>query len=202
MSMITEQVERLRTLADIAKDIADNSTDTVKTLREAADTIEQLAAKVRAENNESQPCEDAISRQAVNEIINDIRDCISVEGYWAFLERLKKLPPVNPQEPKTDSWSIKDVADTFKKHGLIREQEPKTGHWKYYQNDKGDWINECSVCGSDAGVGYQYPYCPNCGAKMVEPQETETWNGIHAQITAPKSTFERIFNDADDDSDI
>lgn len=27
------------------------------------------------------------------------------------------------QEPKTDSWSIKDVADTFKKHGLIREQE-------------------------------------------------------------------------------
>ena len=28
------------------------------------------------------------------------------------------------QEPKTDSWSIKDVADTFKKHGLIREQEP------------------------------------------------------------------------------
>jgi len=27
------------------------------------------------------------------------------------------------QEP-TDTWSIKEVADTFKKHGLIREQEP------------------------------------------------------------------------------
>ena len=27
------------------------------------------------------------------------------------------------QEP-TNTWSIKDVADTFKKHGLIREQEP------------------------------------------------------------------------------
>ena len=27
------------------------------------------------------------------------------------------------QEP-TDTWSIKDVADTFKKHGLIGEQEP------------------------------------------------------------------------------
>ena len=47
MSMITEQCDRLRTLADIAKDIADNSTDTVKTLREAADTIELLAEKVR-----------------------------------------------------------------------------------------------------------------------------------------------------------
>lgn len=39
---------------------------------------------------------DMISRQAVCKIIDDIRDCISVEGYWAFLERLKKLPPVNP----------------------------------------------------------------------------------------------------------
>jgi len=40
---------------------------------------------------------------------------------------------------------------------------------------------------------------------MVEPQEseeTETWNGIHGQITAPKGTFERIFNEADDDNDI
>lgn len=40
---------------------------------------------------------DCISRQAVNEIINDIRDCISVEGYWAILERMKKLPPVTPK---------------------------------------------------------------------------------------------------------
>lgn len=74
----------------------------------------------------------------------------------------------------------------------------KTGHWKYYQNEKGDWINECSVCGSDAGVGYQYPYCPNCGTKMIGSQDTETWNGMRGQITAPKGIFERIFNDVDD----
>lgn len=48
MSMITELVERLRTLADIVKDIADNSTDTVKTLREAADTIKVQSAKIHA----------------------------------------------------------------------------------------------------------------------------------------------------------
>lgn len=47
---------------------------------------------------EQEPCDDVISRQAVNEIINDIRDCISVEGYCAILERIKKLPPVNPQK--------------------------------------------------------------------------------------------------------
>lgn len=45
---------------------------------------------------EQEQCEDMISRQAVNEIINDIRDCISVEGYCAILERMKKLPSVNP----------------------------------------------------------------------------------------------------------
>ena len=53
--------------------------------------------------------DDLISRQAVEEIINDIRDCISVEGYWAILERLKKLPPVNPQEPKT-GWNNHQIA--------------------------------------------------------------------------------------------
>lgn len=35
---------------------------------------------------------DVVSRQAVIEIVNDIRDCISVDGYLAILERLKKLP--------------------------------------------------------------------------------------------------------------
>ena len=48
---------------------------------------------------EQEPCEDAVSRQAVCNIVDAIRDCISVEGYWAILERLKKLPSVNPQEP-------------------------------------------------------------------------------------------------------
>jgi len=36
----------------------------------------------------------------------------------------------------------------------------------------------------------------------AESEETETWSGMHAQITAPKGTFERIFNDADDDNNI
>ena len=51
--------------------------------------------------------------------------------------------------------------------------ESMTGHWKYYRNNKGEWINECNVCRSDIGVGYQYPYCPYCGAIMNDPQESE-----------------------------
>ena len=60
--------------------------------------IEALDMAIKA--LEQEPSGDAISRQAVNEIINDIRDCISVEGYCAIFERLKKLPSINPQEPK------------------------------------------------------------------------------------------------------
>ena len=47
-----------------------------------------------------EPTDDAISLKAVCDILEDIRDCISVEGYWAILERLKKLPPVTQKSGK------------------------------------------------------------------------------------------------------
>lgn len=41
--------------------------------------------------------DDSISRKAAIGITCDLRDCISVDGYWALTERLKKLPPVQPE---------------------------------------------------------------------------------------------------------
>ena len=32
-------------------------------------------------------------------------------------------------------------------------------------------------------------------------EETETWHGFHGDITAPKGTFEKIFNDCDTEDD-
>ena len=85
-------------------------------------------------------------------------------------EELAKLPAVNPQEP-TDTWSIKDVADTLEKHGLIGEQEPKTGHWienaPEYQNIDPPYI--CSECGNMHLR--KTNYCDQCGAKMIEPRK-------------------------------
>ena len=40
---------------------------------------------------------DLIDRQAAIDIADDLRDCISVDGYWAWIERLKKLPSVQPE---------------------------------------------------------------------------------------------------------
>ena len=39
-------------------------------------------------------------------------------------EKMREAIEVLEQEPKTDTWSIQEVADTLKKHGLIVEQEP------------------------------------------------------------------------------
>ena len=32
---------------------------------------------------------------------------------------------------------------------------------------------------------------------VTQKSETETWNGMHGQITAPKGTFKKIFEDAE-----
>lgn len=86
------------------------------------------------------------------------------------------------------------------KYGKLLKQEPKTGHW-IPSHIPESILDECSECGFSCGA-FTFEYCPNCGAKMIDEQETETWSGIHAQIIAPRGTFERIFNEANDDNDI
>ena len=55
------------------------------------------------------------------------------------------------------------------------EKEPKTGHWKRVSGDKyvqhSMYYYRCSECDEDI-IG-KHNYCPNCGAKMVEQQESE-----------------------------
>ena len=116
-----------------------------------------------------------ISRQAVCDILEDIRDCISVDGYWAILERLKKLPSVKPQEPKTGHWIIKDGKEQGYDIAGIKT-----------------WYIQimCDKCGfiktAIEGHTGQYHYCPHCGAKMIKPQEIsdcnlKMWEEIYAE---------------------
>lgn len=56
------------------------------------------------------------------------------------------------------------------------EQEPKTGHWimtsDYLTTAYGsiDYV-KCSCCGEESLE--EGDFCPNCGCRMVEPQESE-----------------------------
>ena len=109
-------------------------------------------------------CEDCISRQAViiqlshNKNGNDDCDVIIQKD----IETIKALSPVT--------------------------QQPKTGHWKevYAETDYcNGWIEfSCENCEYQHGLesgeyGWSYgdpipwKYCPICGARMVEPQESE-----------------------------
>ena len=117
--------------------------DTVNTF----DTNISVMCKDILEYLEQELCDDAISRDAVEEIINDIRDCISVEGYWAILERMKKLPSVKPQEPKTVLYSGDGYADGYMVYDIA--ECPNCGY-EYEYGDK-DW-----------GL----PFCPNCSQKL------------------------------------
>ena len=77
-------------------------------------------------------------------------------------------------EPQNDM--DKTTIDACRGAIELLKQEPKTGHWimtgDYYTGAYGtiDYV-ECSCCHEDSLE--EGNYCPNCGAKMVEPQESE-----------------------------
>lgn len=82
-----------------------------------------------------------------------------------------------------DSYTACEWFETVEK---ALEQEPKTGHWVcWYETNEYKKYTEhiphckCSECNKeyDSHSAQFIKYCPNCGAKMVKPQESEeAWN--------------------------
>lgn len=138
-----------------------------------------------------QPCDDAISRT----------DAIRVaSGYchWSNIPKeLAKLPSVNTipcgdaisRQAAIDAMATWDWQELYLPIHFkqLLEDLPsvcteKTGRWEWVQYDSnpniGNWhCSECNriVCGAitEANPVYAYKYCPECGARMVEPQESE-----------------------------
>jgi hypothetical protein len=90
---------------------------------------------------------DCVSRQAV---LDEIDDTNRRGGFGCKLSytrcrgHIEQLPSVTPQEPKT-------------------------GHWI----DINGIYAECSNCNEEIYITGDFKFCPNCGAKMVELQESE-----------------------------
>lgn len=100
--------------------------------------------------------EDCISRQALQEWIKDktFGDIVVASEH-----NFDCLPPVTPQ--------------------------PKTGHWIAIDEEPHEDY-ECDKCGytiwaynANIEPNTEYKYCPNCGCRMIEPQESE----IHCNCT-------------------
>ena len=56
---------------------------------------------------EQEPCEDAVSREAVLDMLEDINAETEGVGFYYkhYVEYIKKLPPVTPK-PKTGKWCL------------------------------------------------------------------------------------------------
>ena len=78
---------------------------------------------------------------------------------------------VEENKPYHSPHEYEAIAD-----GKPLEQEPKTGHW-IDDMSLGYHVSICSNCNwrghGDTCLIYKPKYCPNCGCRMVEPQEGE-----------------------------
>lgn len=100
-------------------------------------------------------------RMTREELAKVIREDFERKGVWAC-----KVDTIN-------------MRLDFEMLGIILEaleQEPKTGHWvkihPLQADDGGAYM--CSCCGTgDWRIKGTENFCHNCGAKMVEPQESE-----------------------------
>lgn len=53
------------------------------------------------------------------------------------------------------------------------EQQPETAHWIKVPDEETFFCSKCNARLYDEQIYLPFNYCPNCGAKMIEPQESE-----------------------------
>ena len=142
-----------------------------------------------------EPCEDAISRQAVKDLFCRIcmesNICYRSKETCEDLKLFDKLPSVKPQlsedaisrdvviklaydmseidgEHFDEPCMVVDVEDIQKLPPVAPQRQ--TGHW--IEHPKGIYTHlVCDKCLSNAPYNCRTNYCPNCGCRMAEPQE-------------------------------
>ena len=143
--------EAINHLKTVAKSAIDSGYDSA-----VVDAVGMAAKALEQEH-----CEDAISRQIISDYVESHIQEINT-GYGdlnehtnrilrMIVEYIDKLPPVTPQ-PKTGQWIASDIS---KEKYVCSE----CGGACWYYDHEGDVAKS--------------RYCPNCGAKMVEPQESK-----------------------------
>ena len=133
-----------------------------------AETIPQL-----------EPCEDAISRQAVLDAFWKLNVEIRPSAINAITKMITDIPPVTPQQnvenPCIDCGMNCCVDEVCKKKNEFLQQN--VGHWIVEDDDIGNdnIYCKCSNCGhgDEHAKGQEVPYCWWCGAKMAEREDKE-----------------------------
>ena len=115
---------------------------------------EQLAEalEIALEALKAEPCEDAVSREAVLEVVNNPLN-IRLDKI------IEDLPPVTPKQ-RTGHWEMPQLDDGMSDPIYYQVLCSECG----FDLDPQTWHMELHQYGADK-------YCPNCGAKMEGESE-------------------------------
>ena len=171
-----------KTCKEIFKALSQEPTEKPMTV----DEMEREYEKSKALFHKIVECDDAISRKSIKQKLQEHHDFfVNAYGGFSNLPRNDKSrvdeitnciamvvnePPVTPK-----SESVTEFADRCRECGKMRK-----GHWIYDETIE-NW--RCSKCNeTPKTMGYvgttdfmaeHFKFCNHCGAKMIEPQESE-----------------------------
>ena len=158
----------------VLKEMLGKIYDTQKAQIEALPSIQPTA-------KENLVVEDCISRKEALDLVEDMTDQFGV-GHRVITEGvISMLPPVTPK-PKTDALD-KIRAEIEQVKSIMNEE--------IINHDRKDLINFVNGLNQSLTIIDKYK----------TETELETWEGIHAQVTAPKGAFDKIWNEAKEDND-
>ena len=117
------------------------------------------------------------------EAVKNVLLTVSPEEYIVISSALKQFAE-NPNNVLVDIMTAKQMRIDICNRAL--EQEPRKWHWISHREHCENlgvmpsglgaykWCSNCD-CGIDVREWHKnhYNYCPKCGARMVEPQESE-----------------------------
>lgn len=139
------------------------------------------ALKMGIQALSQEPCDDTVSRQAVLDEINriGIKAFETYTDYSQLYDFVDTLPSVTQE---SDEQLYKNgFADGYEQGH--KDAEQKSGKWIRWREEvqRGTHYTEniphckCSECGKEYDIFASrfINYCPNCGCRMVEPQESE-----------------------------
>ena len=107
---------------------------------------------------EQEPCDDAVSRQAAIDAVRfGITHAIRINRYTGEKDDLFQA----------SNDELEKAIERIEELPSVSVAE-KTGHWIEDENEMIVW---CSICGEEHEECSKF--CPNCGHRMVEPQESE-----------------------------
>ena len=115
-----------------------------------------------------EPCEDCISRQAVDDAIYDYsRSCdVNYEQIMEFIDKLPSVKPTYTDEEIDKAQAVEQAYVDKMVELAVKETKRPKGHWIII-DDCELFMAKCSECGEivDSRMINKYPYC-HCGAEM------------------------------------